>query len=378
MGRFQDEYHIYFEDSRYGQSVATECQRGTIYLRDPDQYILVATLQHRGCDWASKATEGPLNQQAAVVVDVVRGDCRRLKLPSCTNNDWMSEAGNLPGRWLLRGSPGTTNSPWADRVFNRGLDCIQDWPEGGTKGKDNFCWGISKCYNGAPYERQERPAMVWMPWSCELQPAIGSKAVGSPGYVHRDHSAIAECLRRSAHARGADKIYLVGESHMRDITGSGWLGEPVFLWLVDLCEGDALAKFSTMDPKRPVILAIGNWAVSRILGRRPLKELFVCIDEMVADLANLQAAGAMIRLGTPWSFCCVTPEPPRLSTYRLHGVIAQEIINVASKYGIPVWNIWEISNRWEEDTQGDFCNHQNSENYNLNFQILCNSLPGAI
>eukprot|EP00747_Dinoflagellata_sp_TGD_P105810 gnl/TRDRNA2_/TRDRNA2_169665_c0_seq1.p1 gnl/TRDRNA2_/TRDRNA2_169665_c0~~gnl/TRDRNA2_/TRDRNA2_169665_c0_seq1.p1 ORF type:complete len:115 (-),score=11.04 gnl/TRDRNA2_/TRDRNA2_169665_c0_seq1:284-628(-) len=109
-----------------------------------------------------------------------------------------------------------------------------------------------------------------------------------------------------------------------------------------------------------------------------LKTLSGCIDEMVAELANRQAAGAEVRLGTPWSFCCRPPWQPREMSYRRVGVIAQLLKDAAFKYNIPLWDIWQLSNGWEEDTMEDTCNHQNSEQYHVNFQVLCNTLPGAI
>ena len=54
--------------------------------------------------------------------------------------------------------------------------------------------------------------------------------------------------------------------------------------------------------------------------------------------------------------------------------------DAASKYNIPVWDIWQLRNGWEEDTISDggehleagwdACNHQNGEQYHVDFQVM--------
>lgn len=121
---------------------------------------------------------------------------------------------------------------------------------------------------------------------------------------------------------------------------------------------------------------MGNWDAAHI-GRRPLSESLACIESLAMDLGRRQALGAEVRLGTPVAFCCRAPVGVRQWTRKVVQLLGQGMRDAAKRYGVPIWDILQITTGREENTVTDYCNHYNSEMYHILLQVLCNSVASV-
>eukprot|EP00747_Dinoflagellata_sp_TGD_P031108 gnl/TRDRNA2_/TRDRNA2_135072_c0_seq1.p1 gnl/TRDRNA2_/TRDRNA2_135072_c0~~gnl/TRDRNA2_/TRDRNA2_135072_c0_seq1.p1 ORF type:complete len:987 (+),score=62.04 gnl/TRDRNA2_/TRDRNA2_135072_c0_seq1:82-3042(+) len=356
-----EDYHVYFANAspRRANGTLAECQRGLVELRDVDRYTINATLLHSGCDWARR---GNISRAAATTsVEVVAGHCSSsLSLPLCSDTGMMSSAARAPGRWVARDS--AASGPWAHRIFNRGQDCIQDR---GPPYTDRHCWEIHKC---GRYERVLHDPMVWMPWGCQMLPT-------------REVSDCFKYVAQNVSQRNGkgDVIYMIGESHNREMARQiifRFHGNKYVLEWNNVC--DPLPA----TPDAAVIVVAGaNWE-GAFPSRRPLSDTSLCLQAAMAELAKRQAKGVVVRMGTPVAYCCRMGHSDqfhyRAWTRKNVALIAEAVREAAEKHGVPLWDLWSITNGWEEDTVTDGCNHWNTEMYHVGLQVLCNSMPGGI
>eukprot|EP00747_Dinoflagellata_sp_TGD_P146940 gnl/TRDRNA2_/TRDRNA2_176745_c0_seq4.p1 gnl/TRDRNA2_/TRDRNA2_176745_c0~~gnl/TRDRNA2_/TRDRNA2_176745_c0_seq4.p1 ORF type:complete len:600 (+),score=36.23 gnl/TRDRNA2_/TRDRNA2_176745_c0_seq4:130-1800(+) len=365
VGILEDDFAYFRDDGGGKPGAVAECQKGSLMLRDVDHYTLNATLLHLGCGWERK--DKLVLASATTGLDIVAGKCDTLPaLPGCSRSDLLRNAASEPGRWMARDA--AASSFWAQRVFNRGQDCIQD--RGGPNFTDRYCYDGGKC---GMFERNLHKAMAWLPWSCELIPSYPEVRTCFAHYLHK-----------KAKLRPKDPIdfmngYFIGESHIRlmkewfHVADNKVLTHQV-LWS-DVCD----FPFPDTPNAAFIILAIGNWEPA-FPERRPLADTASCLDDMAAHLAVYQSAGIEVRIGTPMAYCCrrgyEDPFTNKSFTRKNTALVARAIRQAAAKYKIPVWDLWQISNGMEEDTVRDSCNHYNSEIYHVGLQVLCNTIPG--